>query len=134
MSHYIDIVTEIRDQDALLQALGRLGFGTGKVEVYKDPTNLYGYQGDKRSQLAHVIIRRRFVGAASNDIGFLRQDDGRFVSHISEYDQSRYNTTWQNKLSTYYGVEKSKIELSKKGLSFAEDLDEQQRPRIRVRL
>ena len=134
MSHYIDIVTEIRDQDALLQALGRLGFGGNKVEVYKDPTNLYGYTGDKRSQLAHVIIRRRFVGSSSNDIGFLQQGDGRFVSHISEYDQGKYNQAWQNKLCTYYGVEKSKIELSKKGLSFTEDLDEQQRPRLRVRL
>lgn len=134
MSHYVDIVTEIRDQAALVKALERLGFGPNKVEVHDKPQPLIGYQGDKREQLAHVILRRRFVGGASNDIGFLKGSDGRYISHISEYDQTYYNSTWQNKLCTYYGVEKSKIELSKKGLKFTEDLDEQQRPRLRVRL
>ena len=41
---------------------------------------------------------------------------------------------WQKKLFTYYGVEKTKIELKKKRIRFVEDVDEQERPRIRARI
>lgn len=40
------------------------------------PQPLYGYQGDLRSDSAHVIVRRAHLGRASNDIGFLHQEDG----------------------------------------------------------
>lgn len=144
MSHFVNIVTEIRDCKALLKALERLGFDSKKVEVYDKPQNLYGYQGDVRKQKAHVIIRRKYVGMSSNDIGFEQQADGRFVAHISEFDQgtgeyssrkdAKYNETWQNKLCTYYGVEKAKVELDLRGLKYFEDLDDKQRPRIKVRI
>lgn len=142
MSHYVDIVTQIKDRNALVRALGRLGF-KDKVEVYEVAQHLYGYQGDKRSQKAHVIIRKRYVGHAANDIGFEKQYDGRFKAHISEFDQGtgqysgqrgKYGQEWQNKLNTYYGVELSKMEFENKGWEYVEDTDEQNRPRLKVRL
>lgn len=131
MSHYVDVVIQMDDTESLVKGLGRVGF-EGKVEVHDVPQNLYGYQGDKREQKAHIILRRKYVGAASNDIGFERKLDGSYIAHISEFDSSNYNQDWLNKLSTYYGVERAKKEYTNMGLEFVEDLDEKQRPRLRA--
>jgi len=58
-----------------------------KPEVHEEPKYLYGYQGDKRKQKAHIIIPRKNISSASNDIG-LEKVDKKYVLHISEYDQS----------------------------------------------
>lgn len=131
MSHYVQIVTAIKDQKALVRALDRMGFGKHKVELHDTPQNLYGYQGDVRSQKAHIILRRNYVGHASNDIGFERVN-GLYVAHISEYDQGCYGSDWQKRLFTYYGVEKAKLELEKQGTEYVEDMDTEGRPRIRI--
>lgn len=132
MSHYVDVTTEIKDEKALVKALGRLGY-QGMVEVYDHAVNLYGYRGDMRSQKANVVLRRKNLSSASNDIGFERMSDGRYRAHISEYDESiGYNEQWRNKLYTYYGVEKAKMDCKARGYKYVEDVDEKQRPRLRV--
>lgn len=133
MSHFVSVVTEVRDPKALIRALGRMGF-KNKVETYDTPQHLYGYKGDMREQKADVIIRRRYVGHASNDIGFEKTEDGRYISHISEFDQRKYNDAWQKKLYTYYGVEKSKMECDNRGLKYEEDIDEENRVRLRIHM
>jgi len=129
MSHYLNLRTNITDQEALVRALVRLGgcfnkWNKSDIESHNAAQNLYGYQGDKRPQKAQVVIRRQNVGHAANDIGFERQADGTFRAHISEYDTGRgYNSGWLGKLTTYYGVEKAKIELDAKGLKYTETTD-----------
>lgn len=140
MSHYVDILTEIYDRDALVRALERVGF-KGKIEVHDKAQVLYGYEGIARKQKAHVILRRRFVGSSSNDIGFEQLPNGRFKAHISEFESGtgqyaggtgKYDQKWQDRLYTYYGVEKSKMSFEKKGWKYKEDVDEKQRPRLRA--
>lgn len=132
MSHYIDIKTEITDCNALVRALERMGF-KDKTEVHDVAQNLYGYQGDVRNQKANVIVRRKYVGRASNDIGFEKQNDGYFKAYISEYDKNiGYNDNWTDKLYTYYGVECAKQEAEHEGLPYVEDVDENDRIRLRV--
>lgn len=101
MSHFTCIKTQIKHQEALVQALADVGFN--KVEVHETAQHLYGYQGDIRPQTAEVIIRREYIGQASNDIGFKRQDDGNFEAIISEYDRSKYSQEWLNGLTQRYG-------------------------------
>jgi hypothetical protein len=84
----------------LVEALASVGHRT--VEVHDQPQTLYGYQGDARREKAEVVIRRKHVGSASNDIGFARRADGTFEAIISEYDRSRYNATWLTKLTHSY--------------------------------
>jgi len=116
MSHYSEVGIEMTDTGCLVAALGRLGF-RDKVEVYAEAQPLYGYQGDIRPQKAHVIIRRRHVGNAANDLGFERQADGKYRAYISDFDQSDngYNSAWLGRLKQVYGVEKTKVEARKKG-------------------
>jgi hypothetical protein len=103
MSHYNSIKTEIRDPACLVTALGTLGF-TPRVSETAQP--LEGYMGDKRKQTAEIIIPRRQVGDASNDIGFKRREDGVFAAIISDHDRHRYDDKWLAKLKTEYGTAK----------------------------
>jgi hypothetical protein len=66
-----------------LQALAECGYET--VEE-GEALSLYGYRGDQRPETAQIVVRRKFIGAASNDLGFQKTDAG-FVPVISEYDQ-----------------------------------------------
>ena len=75
-----DIV--FKDRRLLLAALADLGYRD--IEEGEN-LPLYGYQGDRRAETADIVIRRKFVGAASNDLGFVRTGQG-YVPIVSEYD------------------------------------------------
>ena len=102
MSAYSTNKTIFKDKDCLLKALAEMGFDSSKVEVHDTATNLVGYHGDKRADVAEIIIRRRYVGSMSNDIGFKKNTDGTYEAIISEYDSSRYSSAWLGKLSAAY--------------------------------
>lgn len=101
MSHFTCIKTQIKNADWLVQALADLEFKN--VEVHQTAQHLYGFQSDIRPQTAEVIIRRQYIGSASNDIGFKQQSDGTFEAIISEYDRAQYSQDWLNRLTQRYG-------------------------------
>ena len=100
MSHYTVVRTRMVDRQALVAALADLGFPD--VEVHDEPKPLIGYRGDQRAQRAHVIVRRRHIGRASNDIGFARQQDGSYQALISRFDRARFNARWLERLHARY--------------------------------
>lgn len=75
--------TAFKDRECLLNALSECGYGTVEEGA---SLSLYGYQGDKRAETAQIVVRRNFIGSASNDLGFQKTDNG-YVPVISEYDQ-----------------------------------------------
>lgn len=75
--------TAFKDRECLLNALAECGYKT--VEE-GEALSLYGYQGDRRPETAQIVVRRKIIGAASNDLGFQKTDSG-YVPVISEYDQ-----------------------------------------------
>lgn len=75
---------KFKDEGILIKTLKDMGY---KPEVYEKAKHLSGYQGDKRSQKAHIIIPRKQVGRASNDVGFEKADGG-FVLHASAFDEA----------------------------------------------
>lgn len=68
----------------LLAALAELGYPREQVEV-GEALALHGYDGDRRPELADVVVRRRFLHSASNDLGFGKTADG-YVPVVSEWD------------------------------------------------
>jgi hypothetical protein len=118
MSHFTSIRTQIKNVDALTKALSDLGFK--KIEVHNTARNLCGYQGDVRSQTAEVIIRRQYIGAASNDIGFKKQEDDTFEAIISNYDRQHYSQQWLNHLTQRYGYHALMATTSDQGFSIEE--------------
>ena len=84
MSEFHVIEVKFKDESILITTLKEMGY---KPEVHKEAKSLYGYQGDERPQKAHIIIPRKQVGMASNDVGFEKTKGG-FVLHASEFDHA----------------------------------------------
>lgn len=84
MSKYLTFIDVVFTNEALLvAALAALGY----AEVERgESLPLYGYMGDERTERAQLVVRRKHIGRASNDLGFTRTDKG-FTPIISEYDQ-----------------------------------------------
>ena len=74
-----------------------------KPTTHEEAKNLHGFTGDTRQQKAHVIIPRSQVGSASNDVGFERQSNGKYIMHLSAYDTNRFKT---NQLKQFYAKNK----------------------------
>ena len=84
MSKYLTFPDVLfKDRRLLLAALTDIGFPI--VEEGKE-LPLYGYQGDRRSEAADIVVRRQHIGRASNDVGFARTPDG-YVPIVSEFDR-----------------------------------------------
>jgi len=94
MSKYMTFTdTAFKDRDCLLNALSECGYA--ETEEGK-ALSLYGYRGDRRPETAQIVVRRKYIGAASNDLGFQKTDAG-YVPVISEFDQ---RTMMQGKFLT----------------------------------
>lgn len=104
MSAYTVVQIEIKDGKALGAALKSMGY---QFESHEVAQNLYGYHGDKRSQKANIIVRRKHVGQSANDIGFLKKSDGSYEMIISEFDrgQGKQSTDFMQKLNQEYSKE-----------------------------
>jgi hypothetical protein len=129
MSHFTVLRTQITDAESLVKALAELWFT--QVEIHQTAQHLYGYQGDVRPQTAEVIIRRTFIGPASNDIGFKRQEDGTFDAIISDYDRARYSPQWLNRLAQRYAYHVAKAKLAEQGFAWVAE-EAQQDGRIHL--
>jgi hypothetical protein len=101
MSAYVTLMSPMIDEECLLAALTDLGFDRTKVEVHATPVPLVGYAGDARGQTANVVIRRRHLSEASNDMGFLSTPTGYRVL-VSDYDRPRFGQDWLVGLTDRY--------------------------------
>ncbi len=101
MSAYITVATPMIDRDLLLQALADVGFGEGRIVVSDEPLPLVGYEGSQRAQVANVIVRRQYLSAASNDLGFISTPTG-YRLIVSDYDRPRFGATWLVQVSERY--------------------------------
>lgn len=116
MSAYAEYVTEFDNAEMLIQCLKESGFA--EVEYHETAQHLIGYHGDTRQDTAEIIVRRKFVGSASNDIGYKRGEDGKFRAIISEYDSHTYDRDWQTRLADNYCEKKTIKTAQRLGLRF----------------
>jgi len=103
ISEYTIVQVEMTDPDAIKAALEEMGY---VFEEHKGAQHLHGYGGDKRQQKAHIIVRRQHVGAAANDVGFLKKADGSYELIISAYDRSgskKQAQDFMHKIKQVYG-------------------------------
>ena len=119
MSHFTRLKTRLTDQAALVKALADVGYKL--VEVHDTPQHLYGYGGDRRAQTAEVIVRRKYVGKASNDIGFRRTDDGSFEAIISLFDRLKHSRGWLRRLTQRYAYHVARAKLQEQGFDLVSE-------------
>lgn len=123
LSHYTTLTTRLTDAAALVAALSDVGFAD--VEVHETAQPLYGYEGDVRPQRAHVIVRRRHVGGASNDIGFERRPDGHFTAVISDYDRSLHDEAWLKRVTARHAYHVTAKTLAVQGFDLVDEQTDQ---------
>ena len=64
-------------------------------------------------------MRRRFVGSASNDLGWEWDEKaGVFVEHISDFDKGKHNSAWLGHLKAAYAEAVDMKTARKHGLQF----------------
>ena len=119
MSHYTVMKTALTQVDPLLKALADLGFG--EVEVHEQAQHLVGYQGDRRQQMAEIIVRRKHVGWASNDIGFRRGEDDTFIAIVSAFDRRCHGERWLRRLTQRYAYHVAREQLALQGFTVADE-------------
>jgi hypothetical protein len=122
MSHFTTMKTQLTSADAIQVALADVGYP--ESEAHEEPQPLYGYQGDQRADRANVIVRRIHVGHASNDIGFLRQDDGTFLAVISAYDRHKHDQRWLGRLTARHAYHATTKTLAGQGFDLVDETTE----------
>ena len=138
MSEYIQVKTKMMAAhlDCLVKALGDLEpewAKPGVIEVHQGQGDLLKtYVGsDQRGQRANVIVRRRWVGSASNDVGFAVQPDGSIASVIGDFDRGAGHYTshwgrcggdWLNRLTQHYAYRVAEKQAAKAGMSVSKEV------------
>jgi hypothetical protein len=116
MSKFDDYETKMDDRDCLVDALRGIGCKPVLANNQVEGDHLYGYAGDRRAERAQVILPRKTLTSASNDIGFHRGPDGMFAAVISEFDsQSGFGAEWRAKLDKMYLEKKGIKDLTAQG-------------------
>jgi len=100
VSKYSELKTVLTEERYLIEALQELGYAP---EVCRQGMSLVGYMGDERPEKAQIIIRRRQLDSASNDIGFARDPNGVYRASISEYDRGiGFSEAWLGRVAQSY--------------------------------
>jgi hypothetical protein len=116
MSKYEEMKTTLTEECFLVQALQDLGYSP---DVRREGSALYGFQGDERPERAQIVIRRRQLDSASNDIGFARDATGVYLGIISEYDRSiGFNEAWLGRVAQAYKERQAMAVAKVKGYVF----------------
>lgn len=116
MSKYEALLTVLSEERFLVEALQDLGYSP---EVAHEGASLYGYLGDERPEKAHIIIRRRQLNSASNDIGFARDANGVYRALISEYDRGiGFDDAWLGRVAQIYKERQTMAVAKAKGYRF----------------
>lgn len=126
MSAYAEVKTEFTDPDVLREALIEIyGCKPELVQLHESPVNLIDYRGKVRPDVANIVVpgcgQRHGVGqvvpGASNDIGFVRGENGSYKAIISEYDSAAQNAAWLGKLTAIYAEKKLMQNAKKNGMN-----------------
>jgi hypothetical protein len=129
LSRYNTVQTEYKDSECLVEALGDMGYT--EVEVHETAQTLYGYHDDARKEKAHIIIRRKYVGASANDLGFLRNADGSYSQIVSDFDRGKHDAKWNVALKVAYGDRGAMKVARKKGFKFLGKVVENGKTRLK---
>jgi hypothetical protein len=125
MSEYRKSTTNCKDREVLIGALIEMGYKREHIEIHEQAQQLIDFQGhptryiDPTGDKANVIVRRRHVGGAANDLGFkLNPETGTYDAIISRYDSGKHNAKWLAGLKTNYAEKGLAKTLKKQGFKY----------------
>lgn len=125
MSRYRKQTTACKDKEVLIDALVDMGYKREHIEVHETAQQLIDFQGkpthylDSNGDKANIIVRRKHVGGAANDLGFkFNAETGTYDAIISNYDSSKHNAKWIAGLKTNYNERGLAKTLKKQGFKY----------------
>lgn len=125
MSAYSKNATIYNDRECLIKALNEMGYTNEMIELHEgEGAQLIDYVGrattylDKTGDKANIIVRRKFVVGAANDLGFKREADGTYSAIVSAYDRGKHNPKWMDGLKRSYTEARTHKEAKRQGLKF----------------
>lgn len=132
MSHFAEVKCAFKAEfkDEFIASL-EAEFGAGTVEFNEEGADMFGYHGDNRSKISpkspdwsprcEIIIRRKHIGSASNDIGFKFQPDGSIKGYISDFDKgATFNKKRQDAVAVDYQLRVGEKMMLAKGVTSIE--------------
>jgi hypothetical protein len=126
MSHFseVEVSYDQKNEADFIAALEK-HFGQGTVEVHENGGDLIGWHGDNRAKMnpnsadyappCHLIIRRKNISTASNDIGYVRAENGKYTAYVSDYDKGVFHQANQGLVKQEYGLRVAEKALKKQG-------------------
>ena len=135
MSHHVQFKSQFTDREALIRALCRVEhpvrgshWTRNSIELHDQAQILNDWRGDCTANKGNVIVRRQNIDRLSTDLGFELTKEGTYNVHIDEAQKN-----WVTRLTTYYNVEKTKMELDQRGIKYVESLDEKGRIQLKAK-
>jgi hypothetical protein len=113
-----------------------MGIQQSQIQCYEKAVRCHGFHENETFN-ANVVVRHK--GSFGSDIGWEKNPDGTYTSHIDNYNyksgggEQHYDDAWQNKCYTRYNVEKSKMELEARNIPYVEGRDDNGRTTITAR-
>lgn len=120
MSEFKKYPTEYKDKECLKAALAEQGYT--QIEEHEQGQQLFDYHGrattylDKTGDKANIIVRRKYVGGAANDLGFKKEADGTYSAVISAFDRGKHNVQWMTDLKRKYNEKITNKEAKRQNL------------------
>jgi hypothetical protein len=133
VSKYLETTISVKEEQYLIEALCQLGY---EPEVCREGRPLVGYLGDERAERAQIIVPRRQLDAASNEIGFARDAGGVYRAIVSEYDRGiGFDAAWLGRVSQAYKERQTMAVAKAKGYVFRgrEVIDTPQGRKVQLR-
>lgn len=96
------IPTSMTSGTRLVAALEQSGLR--EIERVPDLAPLISWRGQPLSECAEIIVRRRSIGATADDLGFVRDAEGRYEAIVSEILLSRFDKRWFAELEKRYAA------------------------------
>jgi hypothetical protein len=139
MSHYSVCKTELKDKQAILDALQRMGFDRSVIEVSDRPVAMKMWDGTSANREANIRIKGHGWGEESqldglcNDMGFVAKGDGTYDLHIDNYTSGKYKN-FHDTLTNYYAAELVKRKSKDLGMFVAEEQETEEEITLKLHM
>lgn len=132
MSAYSSIQTHLVSAVHLQKALQDMGFA--QVELHTTPQPVEGAFSESADRGAEVIVRRKYLSGAYGDLGFARDEQGRFMLLVNDMDRDTYGAGWLQKLTQRYAYRVAREQLEEQGFDLvSEEVDNRETIRLTLR-
>lgn len=143
MSHYTCVQTQIKDKEAIVKALGRMGFSREKIDISSTPMGMKMYHGGNavdehgKQRMADIRLKghgwgkEEVLDGLCNDMGFCKNSKGSYDLYIDNYTSGRYKN-FHDTMTNYYAAELVKQKSKELGYFISQETETEDEITIKI--